>query len=78
MPMHQTPRGLAALREDLHRFANRRLLTAARLVTTVTMHLYRRGLVGPAGARAGLGVAGRLQRAGIRLLRRGRRRDRSR
>ncbi|WP_163001193.1 hypothetical protein [Pannonibacter phragmitetus] len=68
---------LRALCEETRYLVIRRLLQLAGAAPTVTMHLYRAGLVSPAGVRTGFSLAGKAQRAAILLLRAGRRRNRN-
>ncbi|CUA94228.1 hypothetical protein [Pannonibacter indicus] len=60
---------LRALCEATRYLMIRRLIQLAGAALTVTMHLYRAGLVSPAGVRTGFSLAGKAQRAAILLLR---------
>lgn len=57
---------LAAVREEARYLVIRRVLKLAAASMTVTIHLYRAGLIGSSGAKAGLRLAGKLQRTAIR------------
>jgi hypothetical protein len=60
---------LNAVREEARQFNIRQMLKLATVTTTVTIHLYRSGIINMAGAKLGLGLASRFQRTAIRWLR---------